>query len=172
MDGLGSGGGTGSGFGDGFNDGSKLSLPDVPGSSPWDSPAAAKIGGPSLSSFLGGGAGGGGGGGGLSGGSGLDGVKGGSFPLSAGAAAAQARQQGYELPGGPAGVPTSAGPNRGVGGPGEEGAPPMMPPGAGGGMGGAGAQKRERERTTWLQGDHKDWSEDDTGVSSSALGRS
>lgn len=171
MDGLGSDGGTDSGFNDGYNAGSKLGLSGVPGSSPWDSPTAPKIGGPSLSSFLGGGGGAGGGGGDFSGGSGLDGVKGGDFPLSAGAAAAQARQQGFELPGSPTGVPTSAEPNRGVGGPGGEGVPPMMPPGAGGGMS-AGAQKRERERTTWLQGEQKDWSEDDTGVSSSALGRS
>jgi hypothetical protein len=131
--------------------------------------------GSSLASFLGGAKGGGGGGGGLPGlggggfgGSALDGLAagGGSSSLDA---TGLARQQGYDVPGAttasqsqsrPAGLPA------GEMGAGSPMPPPMMGGGAAGGQG-----KKERERTTWLQGDPKDWQDDDPCASRSTLGR-
>ncbi|MDT7783363.1 MAG: hypothetical protein QOF58_1782, partial [Pseudonocardiales bacterium] len=119
-----------------------------------------------LSSFLGGG----GSGSGL--GAGKVAAPGVSL-TSEGVGSLSPREQGLTTPG--RGLTTTGGPvvpGRGaVGGIGENGAP-MMPPMGGAGAGGAGQQQKERDRTTWLQGDDKDWEEDETGVSSPTIGRS
>lgn len=107
--------------------------------------------------------------GGAVGSPGFDGVTRNSAALAA-EAAAVARQGGYDAPGAaPAAQPGSY---RGTGGspgaePGAGGVPPMMMGGAGVG----GRHRDEREHSTWLQADEKDWQEGDTDGSSPTIGR-